>query len=259
MMVVNYLKMMNRTSITTITLLCTHTIIAQTIVPIDVADQQFDSNGGSSWIGQASARVGKTSQADPVVAWDYIMPFALPTIPDGEVITSATLTVNLQGWTSFASIGDVQLFGINRVNASPGVVFASDFVDASNPSANPDAVLLQSDMIPSSAITSTGASNLTEPYTSIDISSYIQNLYDVEGGAAGEFGFLTLAVDVTTVGSSSNNYYDISTANSATTAWQPFLTIETGTVPEPGAYALIAGAAVLGLVALRRRNQQQHD
>lgn len=235
--------------------LCASSLTAQVVVPIDVADQQFDSNGGSSWIGQASARVGKTSQADPAVPWDYIMPFALPTIPDGEVITSATLTVNLQGWTSFASIGDIQLYGINRVNAAPGVDFANDFVDARDPGSNANAVLLQSDFVPSSAITSTGGSGLTDPYTSIDISAFVQNLYDVEGGSAGEFGFLTLAVDVDTVGSVSNNYYDISTANSGTPAWQPFLTIETGTVPEPGVYALLAGSLILGIVALRRQRR----
>lgn len=221
------------------------------VIAGDSADQQFVGDGTGNFSLQGNSRVGKTSQADPAVPWDFIIPFALPTIPDGETINSATLTVNLEGWISFAAIGPVQLYGINRVNASPTVVFGSDFVDARTPGDNTNAVLLQGDFIPSSEITSTSASEVTSPQVSVDISSYMNNLYDSYDGEPGEFFFLTLAVDVSTVGSGSNNYYVISSANSTTETWRPFITYTT--IPEPGVAALLLGAGALVLVRRRRR------
>jgi len=197
-------------------------------VPISLNDQRWTSGGTAEAVGSLSIRVGAPSGNTPRTAWDAVMPFQLPSIPSGEYITSATLKANLEGWTSFAAIGDVQLFGIDRTNASSTTVYASDFVDARTSGANPNAVILQEDFIPSGAKTSTNATGQTLPQTSIDISSFIQNLYS--GGATpGLFGFLTLAVDVDTIpaASSVNNYYVVSSANSTTSAWRPYLTIET--------------------------------
>lgn len=223
------------------------------VVPIDVSDQMYRSTGAPLFVGQSTGRIGQSTGAtDPKEFWDFTLPFALPTIPEGEQITSATLTVNLEGWTSFSVNGDLEAFGINRVNASSTVVFGDDFVVASNPGSNPNAVLLDSSLIPYSAISgSTGASNQTSPHTSVNISSYVQGLYDNEGGVPGDFGFLTLAVNNDLVGSTSNNYYVISTANSATSEWQPYLTIETSAIPEPSTMGFFI--ACLGALLIRRR------
>src|SRR5690606_17768016 len=95
------------------------------VVPISTSDQQLTQTG-SAFAGNTSARAG----GDGSNGYTFVLPFALPEIAAGEEIVSATLTLNLQGWTHFgAAQGDAQLFGIDRYNNSAAAVNATDWID----------------------------------------------------------------------------------------------------------------------------------
>lgn len=221
---------------------------ATLVVPVSVDDRQWDGDGIGKFVGQTNVRVGMDSAGDGT---DLVLPFQLPVIPVGEVIVSATLTVNQEGYTSFATMGDAMLYGLGTTSASSATSFAAHYVEGANPSGNADATLIDASFIDfATAIPSSGGvTGLSNTYSG-DITSFVTGLYGT--GTAGDFGFLTLAVDITTVGNSANNYYLISTANSGTASAQPVVTIETAPVPEPSAAIMILTLGMLSV--LRRRN-----
>lgn len=223
------------------------------------ADRTFDyeavSDGTAASQGVGNdLRIGTTvaSTTTPRLA-SAILPFALPEIPAGEQITSATLSLFVVGQAVAnqpTSAMNVDLYGL-PVDAAPFDITNTRYFSGEN-----DATLgvskLQTDFLTSTTpgVTETSTTTYTLR-TSVDISSYLIALY--EGGAvAGDFAVLRLSMD--NPDPTLLQRYRIrssgGTGAANPEAEKPVLTITT--VPEPGAVSLMA-AASLGLIARRRR------
>lgn len=183
---------------------------------------------------------GRTGQWDSnsSVTGVLVLPFALPELPDGETISTATLAINLEGWRNLEqSLGDVDLYGL-RVGKKP-VVLASDFIngelagdadltDADAGDGAPEgSALIQDGFLPASEIDNfkmeVNTSSATSEAGSAALGAWIQSLY--EGGAEpGQFVFLALTIDNASQ-ATDGSYYLFSTSEGDV---PPTLTISIG-------------------------------
>ncbi|WP_309396250.1 hypothetical protein [Cerasicoccus maritimus] len=201
-------------------------------------DQLAQSNGVSPWIGQPAARVGGSSTD---IDGALVMFFQLPDL-GGESVTSATLSIYLNSIANNATF-NVDLYGMGYT-ATASIDAVNDFFGGPyDTDLSAGVTALQDDLLAS-------GTGVAQYYTSINIASYITEQYE-NGAVAGDFVKLRLSPDV--ADSSNYRYYEVATANDG--ANPPMLDIVTGTVPEPSAYALSAGALVLGLAFVMRRWQ----
>jgi hypothetical protein len=106
---------------------------AETLKPVtsSIKDQQVCGNGELVWAGQTTARIG----FDTVVRMGdaYIAVFKLPALPAGEIIKSASLSVNITVPQSVHP-GDldwnVDVYGVRSSDTE--AVLASDFFDGAD-------------------------------------------------------------------------------------------------------------------------------
>lgn len=179
---------------------------------IDTADTYMDANGTVAWPGESSSRVGIATVSG--IPTGNVLPVVLPTLAAGEIITSATLSFNVEGWSNWSSyLTNLDLYGIYLTNSSSAVNSLNYYVDGTNPLSNTYASLLDDDIATLADIgLNSAGSGQTKVKTSGDLSSFFQDLY-AGGAQAGEFAFLTLAHDSDLNGV--QRYYNISTADSS--------------------------------------------
>jgi hypothetical protein len=179
----------------------------------------------------------------------YVIPFQIPTLPAGQVFTSAAFQTQLYGLSGSPDPAD--LYGV-RVSASP-TVQTSDYYQGPLDSSS---TLIQQDYLTSSSPPRTDATTgpFIETTTAGDAAlvSYL-NAIDLNGSAAGEYVFLRVSYDDSTI-PVGNNAYDLLTEEAGGTYEKPELIYTSGAgVPEP------TGLSVLGLVgaaALHRRRRR---
>lgn len=187
-----------------------------------------------------------------------ILPFALPSLAPGEVITGATLNITFEGESASLMIeatdGNVDLYGL-PYDASPITQEASRYF--SGPSdATAGVTKLQDNIMTPGDYPAEGT---FAPKVSVDISDYLNSLF-AAGATAGDFAVLRLSYDVATHNGTNNRYRvvtsggdgpdGIDTAPHTIAEGAPHLIITT-VVPEPGGLALL-GLGGLGLIRRRR-------
>lgn len=195
-------------------------------VPIEVSDQDLLSDGTARFVGSPSSRVGLGyGGTTPSVS---VMPFKFPSLPAGQRVTSATLSINIEGWNNLsgAPLRNIDLYGIGIVSSSNFANHPEDYyVDGVAPGSNPDAHLLQDNFVTPADIAGLSGTGTTLPKSSTNFGWFIQALYD--GGAQpGEYGFLTLTHDTALT---LMRYYTFTSAN-GTTLPKPVITLVTGNV-----------------------------
>lgn len=179
---------------------------------VDDRDIRDDSSMG--WIGEQGVRVGgaNTTQDNSMV---YI--FELPEFGEGETVTDASLSFNLEGVANNPSF-HVDLYGLDyqsTTTLSGSMYYEGSYDGDSNATALQDDILVNSTSTGTVTTSSTGSSNLVS-YLTAQITA---------GAEGGDYVLLRLNQD--TADASSYHYYHVSSANHATSGYRPVLTIET--------------------------------
>ena len=215
-----------------------------TLVPAitaDVRDQEVYATPPHKWFGQNTARSGRGGPGAENA--QLVLPFALPAIPSGEEVVSATLQFNLISVGAHSGLADLNVYGI-RSAGTPNAV-DGDFLDVSSlPSGT--------ELIQSSIATFTGPLGLKNTSTAADLvlGTWIQSLYD--GGAVpGDYAFISLAVS-DPVATLASRYYTVTTANGASNLPTLSITSEAASVPEPSSLAFF-GISLLAMNVLRKK------
>jgi hypothetical protein len=157
---------------------------------------------------------------------DSALEFKIPTIPQGDVITSAILSLHIAGSQSNGSISPSQ--DVSGYADADGVVALGDFHK------------------PTTLLGSTGALPTNAPSGSLDIplgldvTSFIRSLVDSRAG------FVGFRLDE--AGGPGRSVYDWG-SGSVDPSRRPSLAITFSTVPEPSS-AVLMGLGLLGLLAL---------
>lgn len=204
-------------------------------ITADPADTLANSDGTVTFPKNNFGRTGQWS-SNASVTGVLVLPFALPEPPEGKQISSATLTLNLEGWRNLeVSLGDVDLYAL-RVAAKPDVLVSDYFnaeIDAADAEANPPqgTVLIQGDLLPASQIDKFKM-EVNQPVTTSEAGSaalgeWIQQQYD-NGAKPGAFVFLAVAIDNPSK-ATDGSYYLFSTSEGATA---PTLTLNAGAAEE---------------------------
>jgi hypothetical protein len=100
-------------------------------VAVDKADQGLCGTGALGWVGQKDVRIGYDTTN--VLGSAYVMVFALPTLPDGETIKSATLAINVlapQGVFGGEADWNIDVYGVRASGSSK--VMPADFFEGDN-------------------------------------------------------------------------------------------------------------------------------
>lgn len=200
-------------------------------------DGQVVSDGSFN-IGSYESRVGEFFSAEA----SFVLPFLLPDLGPGYSFETASFRFQLFGKTEvFPPTVGVDLYGLDR--RASDTLLTSDHYSGSV--ADPGATLLKRNVVdPSTAL---GVYD-TDSATDAALVDYLNAQY--EGGAgAGQYVFLrfSYAGDVP----NENTAYDFLTQEASGVTEKPELTY-TSAIPEPGAIALGAVAA-LTILARRRR------
>jgi hypothetical protein len=209
-------------------------------------DTRVDASGGSQDVGAFTNFVGELynfgNGTNTGIASVYV--FDLPTIPVGEAIQDANLTLSLtqRGTSNYA----VDLYGLQRTSSSTTVT-AGDYFEGPADAANSLIVdnLADSTTLagPLSASGATIASFVAQRYASFGPG------HDFEGND--DFIFVRLNRDTTGPSAGYQPPYGFGAVNSQDSAVRPTLSITTAAVPEPTAIGLTAAA--LAAVSMRRR------
>jgi hypothetical protein len=96
-------------------------------VSSEKSDQQL-CGGGPVWVGQNSARVGYDTTNNMGAV--FVAVFALPTLPEGETVTSAALAINVlapQGVFGGELDWNIDVYGVRSSGSSK--VLPTDFFD----------------------------------------------------------------------------------------------------------------------------------
>jgi hypothetical protein len=184
----------------------------------------FNNNAGP-------AAVGKASEDEFIV-----YPFALPALPAGEMVGSASVTFWLEeiiGTPDF----DVSLWALDRVSAA-STPLASDYEGSGT--------LLKSDF-------ATTASTEATTFSGNSLASFLNDAYD--SNAAGDYVFLRLSRSDGGAFAGGliepNTAFEFGTVDNNSVFRRPKLTIETTVIPEPASVTLVLVGT--GLLAMRRR------
>ncbi|WP_309399607.1 right-handed parallel beta-helix repeat-containing protein [Cerasicoccus maritimus] len=184
---------------------------AQFDIAAETTDNEIYSDSTQkSWPYNSTVRTGNGNTTAGQQS-THVIPFALPTIPSGEEVTAASLSINLQGWHNYgANLTNIDVYGLETTQSSSSTLIAH-YVDGANPSSNSDATLVSSDLLTPADIDTTAASSQTIAKTSGDFANFIQGLYD-NGAQPGEYVFLVLTHDSTLSG---QNYYLVSSGDAS--------------------------------------------
>ena len=203
------------------------------------------SNGVSGSLRVGSRTLGATGTVSTP-----IFPFALPEIPAGEEIVSATFSVVTNSQTANLPVANADLYGL-PFDAAPVDQLTSRYFTGSNDTTAGVNKLEDDFLVPSDV------SGTKTRYTSVDISSYIASLY-TSGAVSGDLAILRLSYDTDAISLVAHNRFEVRSRQASSAAenpeaeW-PLLVITTAAaVPEPATFSALAIGS-LGLLARRRR------
>lgn len=182
-------------------------------IPVSPDDRIIFNDGAARPENDLNARVGLGFNGFSSSV--YVLPFQLPALPPGERVVAAKLVLNLEGWSNFSSVlQNLDLYGINGIGTSSEPDYSGIYIDGAAPVSNPNAMLLQNDLLTAASISSTAATGQTNPVVSGDFAPFVQNLYD-GGASAGSYVYLVLTHDAAIF---LQRYYLLSSSNSTTFA-----------------------------------------
>ncbi len=214
------------------------TASAQTIVSFDQVYRVEDNKTTAGQAGNGIGNSGGTTAADQQV---FFVSFVLPDL-GGNPITAADLEINITGVTNAGYNADLYAVrltdstgDVTNANPNPDHQTGSDSLTWDNTAfaPTPASIKIQDNFLTEDSTTgltgldSTGQSNLLD---------YLDDNYEV-GGVV----YFALAADETGVGANHNSFKANDTDH------------QLSIIPEPGTFALVAGALGLALVMIRRR------
>lgn len=174
----------------------------------ETEDQGWRSDGSSVWIGQTNNRIG-TETGGQITG--YVLPFKLPPLSVGEQITNAVLNIFSESQAYLDGTANLDLRGV-RTSAVP----TTQFSDISGGTLLVDNAYVLTNSIPVNQMLSLASSNMT---------AYLQNVYESDPYAAGQYLLLAVVPDATN--SISTRYLTVSTANNSVGEQHPSLHIYT--------------------------------
>jgi hypothetical protein len=226
----------------------------------DAADYEANSTGITSTGVSGDLRIGTIVISPNARITSAILPFQLPALPAGEVVTGATLDVltstdtvtNTLRRPTASENGD--LYGL-PFDATPVDVTAARYFSGPNDTTVGVTKLQDNYLVAAHA-------NTAQRVISVDISAYLNSLY-AAGAQAGDFAILRISYDPETVDTTILNRYRFRAQGTSTTANpeadQPLLTITTGVVPEPSTAGVLLGVAALALFRRCRQTAAGSD
>jgi hypothetical protein len=206
-------------------------------ISADGNDQQWTTDGSSTWVGQTSGRVGSQT-TDNLTG--QVLPFLLPDL-GGQSITDVSLDFTTTG----GNIGNLDApynSYLDLIAPNAGTVASSvTSVNDLSGSVLVDAYL--------QLTVANFPANTTAGHTmsSGALTSYLQSIYDNDPSAAGKYVVLTLIPDTPIRG---GRYFTMNTADSS--SGLPTLNITTS-VPEPATVGMLGLGAAVALLIRRFR------
>jgi hypothetical protein len=192
-------------------------------ISVETSDQVLTSSGSARFVGDSVGRVGNGYGNTEASA--MVLPFKLPNLAPEERVYSATLSVNLEGWTNtYFTLRNIDLYGIDLLRTTNAANQPGNYVNGTNPAGNSNAHLLHDNLFVPSDTSGASGSGASITKVSSDFGEFVDSLYTT-GTAANRYAFLTLAHDAAL---SQLRYYTLSSANS-TTKPKPIVTLLTGT------------------------------
>jgi hypothetical protein len=219
-----------------------------TAVLSDGADQELYGDGTAKWVGQTTARIG----ADAATRQNsYVMPFLLPTLPEGQSITSVSLDITLKSQSYVKADGadpvwNIDLYGV-RASDSVAVDLNNDGYMGENDAA---ATKIEDNFFEGINLVIAPGDYSTSAAGSIALGDWLQSYYT--GNTPNQtYAFLRLSPDLATLyaDAGGSRYLEIYTGNDGTNA--PELIITTGVIPEPATTGML-GVGALAIALIRR-------
>ena len=191
---------------------------AGTDINCDTADRGILSDLYLQFVAQASERVGgaKTDGRDECVVWV----FQLPSLGEGEEITSANLSFYLEGTSYYLPEGNADLHG--RPYRTSSAVQTGDWYQGAF-GGDSGSTGIQDNILTGS--TSAGTVN-TDSSGDSALVSYLNAQYNA-GAVGGHYVFIRLNADSNET-NSPQRYWTVSMADNATAGQRPVLTVTIG-------------------------------
>lgn len=198
--------------------------------------------------GDFAVRVGELFAPDSI---SLILPFLLPTLPDGEAITTANLRTQLFGKPNEGNLGNVDLYGLGYRSAAD--VLVTDFYSGMAVDTTDATIIMQGYMTPSTPVRIDQNTDFVNTDVAGDIAlvNYLNAQYTA-GAVGGDYVFLRLSYAVNPPIPGGNSAYEVLTENAGGANEKPLLTFETAVIPEPSSALLLLGGLTV-LVCKRRR------
>jgi len=176
----------------------------------DANDQAWRSTGASVYVAQKTARIGTETAGQTT---GYVIPFLLPEIPAGEVVTDVVLTIysEAQSNLKLSEPANLDVRGVRA--AATSITQATDLANGTLVADNAYAI---NSSIPVAQTLAIDTDKLRD---------WIIGIYSSDPAAAGKYVFLTIFPDAPN--SSGSHFVTVSTADSATASQRPTLTITT--------------------------------
>jgi hypothetical protein len=191
------------------------TLLTTVVVTGAPQDQAVNSVGGFKFIGDQSVRVGDNGTNANEQAW--VIPFQVPTIPTGQGVTSASLSVWLQSIGNATSVvGGVDVYGLGW-RTSP-TILASDYFEGAYNTDGTDATAVQNNIMLNNTPVGTISTNSTG---NTALTNYIKAQI-AAGAPAGSYIFLRFNAQSN---QSTSRFWVMSSSDNATTTQRPALTI----------------------------------
>ncbi len=193
-----------------------------------------------------------------------IIPFELPSIPAGHVVTGANLSFSAFRIGNAGGSTHADLYGLDFRTSTDysanglltSYFYASPFQNATDP----DATLIQNDILTLLQVNTDFTTGLETNSVADDTLATYLNTQLVGGAVAGDFVFLRFNVDDFDSGQNGHTYIIGSTTATSPNNEVAVLSITTAAVPEPSAFlfgSLVC--SVLGLRSARRGRCHQKN
>ncbi|MDR1281516.1 MAG: DNRLRE domain-containing protein [Opitutaceae bacterium] len=175
--------------------------------------------------------------------------FTLPALPDGAVIESVSLNLSLASGNDGSATGSVfSLYALTESFDEATANWASRSYSSTSPSDTIAWTTPGGTVTTPALATTTITSNTIQTWSSAGLVDQVKSAYTSDSGSGSVVRLMLAAPDA------NNSTRKIATFDSreATNAPQLVITYSLSSVPEPATCALLAGAAILGLAAVRR-------
>ncbi len=174
-------------------------------ITASIQDRAWRAGVGRT-VSTTNARIGTETAGQTTV---LVIPFLLPSIPAGEVITEASLALYSESQTNLNGQANMDVRGV-RTNAA-ATTLATDITAGTLIADNAYAL---SSTIPVAQVLTISTENFA---------AYLRGVYASDPAAAGKYVFITVFPDVANTAGS--RYVTVSTADNATAAQKPSLSI----------------------------------